>query len=199
MKHLIGVYDYTVVLTYFSLFSAVFGMIHAIKGNFAAGVLALMLCGFFDAFDGMVARTKKDRTEDEKNFGIQLDSLCDVIAFGIFPAMLCYQMGVDGTLGMILICFYCMCAVIRLAFFNVLEANRQKTQGGINKYYRGLPVTASAIIVPIVYAVNTALPESAANAMWHLMLGVVGFLFIYDFKVKKPDYAKMLVRLVSHS
>lgn len=196
MKHLIGVYDYTVILTYFSLFSAVIGMIHAVKGNFALGMIALMLCGIFDAFDGMVARTKKDRTADEKSFGIQLDSLCDVVAFGIFPAILCYHMGVDGTLGIVLLCFYCMCAVSRLAFFNVLETNRQKTEGGINKYYRGLPVTSSAIIVPIVYVVNSALPASAANTLWHLMLGVVGFLFIYDFKVRKPDFAKMLQKVV---
>lgn len=198
MKHLIGVYDYTVILTYLSLFSAVLGMIQAVNKNFAAGIVALLLCGFFDAFDGMVARTKKGRTEDEKNFGIQLDSLCDVIAFGVFPSMLCYHMGVDGTLGIVLICFYCMCAVIRLAFFNVLEATRQKTQGGINKYYRGLPVTSSAIIMPIIYVITRMTSAATANVLWHLMLGIVGFLFIYDFKVRKPDFAKMIGMIVGN-
>ena len=66
---------------------------------------------------------KKDRTDDEKLFGIQLDSLCDVVAFGAFPAVICYCMGVRGSLGMLAIGFYCVCGVIRLAYFNVVETN----------------------------------------------------------------------------
>ena len=148
---LIGVYDYTVILTYLSLFSAVFGMIRASQGGFTLAVVCLFFSGFCDAFDGIVARSKKDRTEDEKAFGIQLDSLCDVIAFGVFPAFLCYFMGVDGILGLLLAFFFSMCAVARLAFFNVLEAKRQKTEGGCNKTYRGLPVTSISLIFPVVY------------------------------------------------
>ena len=95
MKGLIGFYDYTVILTYLSLFSAVIGMDQAWRGEFTHAIICLFLCGFCDAFDGTVARTKKGRTDDEKTFGIQLDSLCDVIAFGVFPAFLCHFMG-DG-------------------------------------------------------------------------------------------------------
>ena len=71
MIKLIGFYDYTVILTYLSLFSAVFGMIQAIHGNYNLSVFCLLLSGVCDAFDGTVARTKKDRTEDEKAFGIR--------------------------------------------------------------------------------------------------------------------------------
>ena len=73
-------------------------------------------------FDGKVARSKKDRTDDEKAFGIQIDSLCDVVCFGIFPAMICYLLGVRGPIGLLLIAFYCINSVIRLAYFNVMEA-----------------------------------------------------------------------------
>lgn len=93
MIKFIGVYDYTVILTYLSLFSAVFGMICAVDGEFNTSIVCLLIAGICDAFDGTVARTKKDRTEDEKAFGIQLDSLCDVISFGVFPACLCHSMG----------------------------------------------------------------------------------------------------------
>ena len=142
MIHFIGVYDYTVILTYIGLISSVFGMTQAIHGDYKMAIFCLAFSGICDAFDGRIARTKKNRTEDEKNFGIQLDSLCDVVCFGIFPALICYLLGVRGTLGLIIIFFYCICAVIRLAFFNVLEAKRQKTEGGSNKVYRGLPVTS---------------------------------------------------------
>ena len=69
---LIGFYDYTVILTYMSLVSAVIGMICASRGSFGAGVICVMISGICDAFDGTVARTKKNRTPDEKSFGIQI-------------------------------------------------------------------------------------------------------------------------------
>ena len=146
MKKFIGFYDYTVILTYLSIVSAVFGMTLASKGHFFGAILCLLFSGLCDGFDGTVARTKKNRSEDEKNFGIQLDSLCDVVSFGVFPAYLCYCMGVNTVIGIILVCLFSLCAVIRLAFFNVLEAKRQKVEEGGNKTYRGLPVTSISII-----------------------------------------------------
>lgn len=195
MKGFIGFYDYTVILTYLSLFSAVIGMDLAYRGQFTGAVVCLFLCGFCDAFDGAVARTKKNRTEDEKAFGIQLDSLCDVIAFGVFPALICRFMGVDGILGMALVFFYCLCALIRLAFFNVLEANRQKVESGCNKTYRGLPVTSISIIFPLVYCLKWIFSEYAFMILLHVMLFVVGFLFILDFSVRKINFQKFLPTL----
>ena len=186
MFRLIGFYDYTVILTYASVISAVVGMIHAGQGKFGISILCLMMSGICDAFDGKVAMSKKNRTEDEKSFGIQLDSLCDVISFGVFPAFLCYFMGADGIPGIILVCLYCLCAVIRLAFFNVLEGKRQKTEGGSNKVYRGLPVTSISMIFPLVYLSRVFVTDFTYVVILHVMLAVVAFLFVLDFTVKKP-------------
>ena len=191
---LIGFYDYTVLLTYGSVVSAVMGMVQASKGSFTAAILCLMVCGICDAFDGMVARSKKNRTDDEKAFGIQLDSLCDVISFGAFPAFLCYCMGVDGVFGLICVCLYCLCAVCRLAFFNVLEAKRQQTEGGSNKYYRGLPVTSISMLFPLVYLFHGLFTAEVFALILHGMLLVVAFLFVLDFRVKKPDPKKLVAR-----
>ena len=195
MLRFIGFYDYTVILTYMSLISSVFGITQAIHGDYKQAIFCLAFSGICDAFDGRVARSKKNRTEDEKAFGIQLDSLCDVICFGVFPALICYLLGVRGTLGLFLVFFYCTCAVIRLAFFNVLEANRQKTEGGCNKEYRGLPVTSIAFILPLTFWLQFLLPEFWFLALLHLVLGVVGFLFIFDFKLKKPDLKMILIMI----
>ena len=191
---LIGFYDYTVILTYMSLFSACCGMVLANRERFTAAVLCLLLSGFCDAFDGVVARSKKNRTEDEKGFGIQIDSLCDAVSFGIFPAVLCYHLGVDGFAGLLILFLYCLCAVIRLAFFNVLESNRQKTEGGCNKTYRGLPVTSVSILLPIVWLFRRLMPVQAFLALLHVVLAVTAFLFVLDFSVKKPDWSKLLTR-----
>ena len=192
MLRFIGVYDYTVILTYLSLCSALTGMILSSRDSFTAAIICLMFSGFCDAFDGIVARSKKNRTEDEKAFGIQLDSLCDVVCFGVFPAYLCYHLGADGIVGLICIFLYCLCAVCRLAFFNVIEGKRQQTEGGANKFYRGLPVTAISIIFPALYWLRFLLPEEAYIAFLCLMLIVVAFLFILDISVKKPDWKKIL-------
>ena len=97
---MIGIYNYTVVLTYMSLCSSVFGMTQAIHGHFKIAIFCLALSGLCDMFDGKVARSKKDRTDDEKAFGIQIDSLCDVLSAGstwtnwsAFNCILLYQFG----------------------------------------------------------------------------------------------------------
>ena len=188
----IGVYDYTVILTYLSLISSIFGMTQAIRGDYKMAIFCLAMSGACDAFDGRVARTKKNRTEDEKNFGIQLDSLCDVICFGVFPAMICYLLGVRGPLGLPIVFFYCLCAVIRLAFFNVIEGKRQQSEGGCNKVYRGLPVTSISMLFPVVYLLRFLLPANAFIGVLCVMLALVAFLFVLDFSVKKPDWKKIL-------
>ena len=195
MIRLIGVYDYTVILTYLSLISSVYGMTQAIHGDYKAAILCLAISGICDAFDGRVARMKKDRTEDEKQFGIQLDSLCDVICFGVFPAMICYLLGVRGFLGLVLVSFYCICAVCRLAFFNVLEGKRQKEEGGCNKTYRGLPVTSISFILPILFWLQFLMSDFAFVVLLHLVLLVVGFLFVLDFPLKKPGFKTILLMI----
>ena len=188
----IGFYDYTVILTYLSLVSSVFGMTRAIHGDYKLAIFCLAFSGICDAFDGRVARTKKNRTADEKNFGIQLDSLCDVVSFGVYPAFLCYCMGMDGVVGVMILCLYSICAVIRLAFFNVMEEKRQQTEDGSNKVYRGLPVTSISMIFPAVYfGFRFWLPGKGFTVLLHGMLLVTGFLFIQDFPVKKPDFSRL--------
>ena len=187
MLKLIGFYDYTVILTYLSLISSVLGMVLAHRGSFMWAVVCLMVSGVCDAFDGTVARSKKNRTEDEKAFGIQLDSLCDVVCFGVFPAYLCHCIGIRSIAGILLLCGYCVCAVIRLAFFNVLEAKRQKVEEGSNKVYRGLPVTSAAILFPLVLSLRRFLPPVLFAVLLHILPVVTAFLFILDIPVKKPS------------
>lgn len=183
----IGFYDYTVIMTYISLISSILGMTRAIHGDYKTAIFCLAFSGICDAFDGRIARTKKNRTDDERAFGIQLDSLCDVICFGIFPAMICYLLGVRGTLGGILVIFYTLCALIRLGFFNVLEAKRQETETGATKVYRGLPVTSIAFVLPLAFWLQFVLPDFVFMILLHVILLMVGFFFILDFPLKKPS------------
>ena len=190
---MIGYYNYTVVLTYISLASSVFGMTQAIHGRFKTAILCLAISGLCDMFDGKIARTKKDRTEDEKAFGIQIDSLCDVVCFGAFPALICYLLGVRGPIGIAAIILYCVNSVVRLAYFNVMEAkNALVTETG-EKYYRGLPITSMAIVLPLVFMVQFFVPDYIFRLCLVLALIIVGILFVVDFKLKKPNNATLAV------
>ena len=88
---MLGIYDYTVVLTYVSLMVSIGGMMLSVNGHLNLAVLCLAISGLCDMFDGKIARTKKDRTEEEKCFGIQIDSLCDIVCFGVGPAIICWD------------------------------------------------------------------------------------------------------------
>lgn len=184
---LIGVYDYTVILTYISLVISLVGMSLAIEGSFRSAVFCLALSGLCDMFDGKIARSKKGRTDREKLFGLQIDSLCDCICFGVFPVMICYLMGVRGLIGWCCMGYYSICGVIRLAFFNVLETERQQVEDGANHFYHGLPITSIAIILPMVFIVQMPLDDKVFRILLYLMLIVVGTMFVVDFKLRKPD------------
>lgn len=182
----LGFYDYTVVLTYISLGISVFGITMALEGNFRMAIFCLALSGLCDMFDGKIARTKKNRTEDVKNFGIQIDSLCDVVCFGVFPAMICYCLGVNTPAGVAALIFYSIASVIRLAYFNVTEAKRQTQTEENRKYYQGLPITSMAIILPFLYLMRRYYMIHFLIVI-HIAVIIVGLLFILNIKVKKPQ------------
>lgn len=193
---MIGFYNYTVILTYMSLVTALTGMTFAYGGHFPLAIFCLALSGFFDMFDGKVARSKKDRTDDEKLFGIQLDSLCDAVAFGAFPSFLCYSMGARGTLGIIAIGFYCICGVIRLAYFNVTETNNFFSGENHEKIYHGLPITTIALVYPLVFLTGFFLDEKVFYVVLTAMMFIMGTLFIADFQIKKPGGKKLAILVI---
>ena len=185
---MIGFYSYTVVLTYLGLASAAMGMILTFQGFAKYALFCLAFSGLCDMFDGKVARLKKDRTEDEKRFGIQIDSLCDVVCFGAFPMILCYSIGMRGPAGISILVFYLIAGVIRLAFFNVMEEKRQDETDEARKYYQGLPITSIAIILPLFCTLRPLLGHRFLSEL-HICILTVGLLFIINFPLRKPGCA----------
>jgi CDP-diacylglycerol--serine O-phosphatidyltransferase len=192
---MIGFYSYTVVLTYLGLASSAIGMILTFQGFAKYALFCLAFSGLCDMFDGKVARMKKDRTEDEKRFGIQIDSLCDVVCFGAFPMILCYSIGMRGPAGISILVFYLIAGVIRLAFFNVMEEKRQEETDEARKYYQGLPITSIAIILPLFCTLRPLLGHRFLSEL-HICILTVGLLFIINFPLRKPGW-KMLTLLVA--
>jgi CDP-diacylglycerol--serine O-phosphatidyltransferase len=134
-----------------SIFCGFFSILKSTSGGgphaFYQAALALFFAAFFDAFDGRVARL----TRTQSDFGVQIDSLADVISFGVAPAVLVYMWALQelGTIGLVASFAYCACGAIRLARFNVLAARGT----GSSKWFLGLPIPgAASMIVALVVA-----------------------------------------------
>ena len=191
---MLGIYDYTVVLTYVSLMVSIGGMMLSVNGHLNLAVLCLAISGLCDMFDGKIARTKKDRTEEEKCFGIQIDSLCDIVCFGVGPAIICYCIGMRGPIGMVILMFYVLAGLIRLAYFNVMEEKRQNETSENRKYYQGLPITSMSVVLPLLFVVSLLFPEYKwFVVLLHIAMLTVGLLFILDFKFRKPTNRELVI------
>lgn len=181
---MLGFYNYTVILTYVGMLTAFSGILAACSGRERMSLICLVIAGLCDMFDGAVARTR-ERTPAEKRFGIQIDSLSDLISFGVLPGMILYCGSRD--MGSIMIAsFYVLCALIRLAFFNVMEEERQGQTDGSRTCYLGLPVTSSAIILPVAYALQ-AYSGGNGNMAGRFSLLAMAILFLLPVKVRKPQ------------
>lgn len=193
---MIGFYNYTVILTYISLISSVLGIFFAtgINGNSPHpeyAMICLMFSGLCDMFDGKVARTRK-RTESEKNFGIQIDSLCDLVCFGMLPPIIGYSIGMNSWIDLPILILFPLCAVIRLAYFNVAEEERQKSTSDVRKVYEGLPVTSVALILPLIYSFRHDIGDVFPTVYGTALL-LIALAFITRFKVKKPQFKTMCI------
>lgn len=183
-KKLLGYYDYTVILTYCGMLFSFFGLLQVISQSYGNAAFCLMLAGVCDMFDGAVASTK-DRNVSEKKFGIQIDSLSDLISFGVLPAIFVYMIfGKNAIVGLIASLFV-LCALIRLAYFNVLEEERQRQTSERRESYLGVPVTTIAVLLPAVYLLyDYRLCKSII--CFPLLLVIMGISFILPVEIKKP-------------
>ena len=215
---MIGFYDYTVLLTYFSLLSASMGIIVCLHGvgHPYYGVFFLLISGLCDTFDGRVARSKKNRTDREKAYGVQIDSLSDLVAFGVLPgcigiAMLRVSSRFSDVPSLkfmdredklvvypILLTFialvYILCALIRLAYFNVLEEERSREPHSHFTHYTGLPVTSAALIFPTVLLLQF-ITKRDLTLFYFVAMAAVAFLFVSPIRVKKPQLKGILVMI----
>ncbi len=175
---MIGEYNKSVIITYIGVILSIFGIFFALKNYFDASFLCLIFAGICDMIDGPVARKCK-RSESAKQFGVQLDSLADVFSFIAFPSVLClFLLGPEVGL----VCIpYVICGIIRLAWFNV-GANA----GNTLQYFQGLPVTYSALILPIYYLLTLILPGVFFVGGFAFLYVLIALAFVINVKIKKP-------------
>lgn len=184
-QKLLGFYNYTVILTYIGMLCGFAGILCILDGNDIHALLCLLLAGFCDMFDGAVASTM-ERSGAEKCFGIQIDSLSDLVCFGVLPALFAFSLDTASMTVRFAAGLYLLCTLIRLAYFNVDEQERQEISSGPREYYYGLPVTAAALFLPFIYSAGSV-SRFPASMLTALLLFFMSVLFLVPFRLKKPD------------
>lgn len=180
----IGKWNRSVILTYAGLGFAIAGIyLSFCAENLNYSMICLVAAGICDLFDGAVARKCK-RTEEEKQFGIQLDSLVDVMSFLALPVTIFIKAGMQEIYHIIIIMFFGICAIARLAFFNI-TAEVKKEDKPIS-FYRGLPVTYTALIIPLCYAFLLYSKKEWILTAFTILVPGIGMLNILDIPIKKP-------------
>jgi CDP-diacylglycerol--serine O-phosphatidyltransferase len=136
-----GIYLLPNLLTSLSLFFGFYSLISTINGEYYRGAVAILLASFFDILDGMVARA----TRTTSRFGLEYDSLSDLVAFGVAPGILAYLWALRpfGKWGWLASFLFVACAALRLARFNVQINTEEK------KEYKGLPSPVAAGMIAI--------------------------------------------------
>lgn len=183
-KKLLGYYDYTVVLTYCGMLCAFCGILRIINEDYWDAVFCLLLSGVCDMFDGTIAATKT-RMDNEKKFGIQIDSLSDLISFGVFPGLFVYMISGKNIFAGFIGALFVLCALIRLAYFNVQEEERQKKTGERRKSYLGVPVTTIAVFLPGIYLLYDY-RICRSLVCFPVLLVLMGIGYLLPVEIKKP-------------
>ena len=175
-KIFLGVYHPSVLLTYLGLSISLYGVFFS--KSFAFSLILLILAVLCDTFDGMVANAFQ-RNDLEKAFGVQIDSLSDLISFGVFPVQIYLQYFAKfGVVSFLLSVLYLLSVVTRLAYFNA--------SGGEKKdYFTGLAVTYASFFIPLygLFSIYFSIEKIFPGEILYALLA---FFFVFNCKMKKP-------------
>ena len=192
-------FNKSVLITYLGVISAVIAMYFAFtKMAFSDtcylrySLMFLIFAGICDMFDGKFARWCK-RTKEEKEFGIQLDSLADTINFICLPIVIMLSLGMNSIIDVLIYSLFAICGISRLGFFNI-NASLDKPV----KFYSGLPVTSTAIIYPVLGLLHGQIPEDIFKIIYISVTFIVSILFIAKIKVPKlKGFAYIIVPILA--
>src|SRR6185295_998180 len=196
-----------------NIFCGYYSIIATLRGNWDYAAILIGIGYIMDGLDGRIARMTKTASD----FGIQLDSIADVITFGAAPALLALSWGfgasegIDGNvakhvhqLGWVASFAFVVCGALRLARFNV--QTKKPSDTGSKRYFVGLPIPAAAgVIAAIVHFFKTPVQLGAA-LLWSLLILLLAFLMIstvrypsfkeFDVKKAKPSLALFVTAML---
>ena len=178
-----GIYILPNAFTTLNLFCGFFGIINAIDGNFDVAAIAILVACIFDSLDGKVARATNTTSE----FGIQYDSLADLVSFGLAPSLLMYLWAFKpmGRIGWLAAFLFTTCGALRLARFNTMAEETPSA------HFLGLPIpgAASMVAAMILFSIkSSSLPVENYRLGYLLTIYILSFLMVSS--IKYPSFKK---------
>jgi len=177
----LGMYIYILpnLMTVANLFCGFISLIFSIKGEFKYAAIAVVIAAVFDQLDGRLARL----THATSKFGAELDSLCDLVSFGLAPAMLMYLWALIpyGRVGMMICFLFLACGALRLARFNVQVDVVEKN------YFQGLPIPMAAGILTTSYLAFDEMgwaPDAWKGLLLLIMVTTMAFVMVSNFRYR---------------
>lgn len=169
------------VISLAGLLCALLGIYFAILGNFYFAVIGIIWAVLFDWADGIVARQIKGRTDQQKAFGGQLDSLIDVVSFGVFPAIFLLSYGKFNPWFLIGAFLIVATSTIRLSYFNIFGLVDNKT-------YLGLALDNNVIILSFIFLFERFMSHSTFSYILYGLLMV--FLMFNLAPIRTPKFSE---------
>ena len=209
-----------IAIGYYSMVESIRGMQAQDSAAFDRAALAIIFAMFFDALDGRIARM----TNTQSAFGRELDSLADVITFGVAPSFLAYLWGVREMwqsafpdfqerlmrFGLVICFLFLICGACRLARFNISINPQPRNPGRPDrKYFVGMPIPAGAGVLAAVVHFEEGSPIHSMwmSALWLGLIALVGFLMVsswrfwsgkeLDFNQRRPGRLLVLLALLA--
>jgi CDP-diacylglycerol--serine O-phosphatidyltransferase len=160
------------------LLSAVLGIYFAIGGNFPAAIIGVLWAVLFDWYDGIIARKMKNRTEVQGVFGAQLDSLIDIVSFGILPAIILLSYGNYNVLYIPGAFVIIATSAIRLSYFNVHGLIDSKT-------YKGLALDNNVLILAFVFLFESFFTHFTFSILLYVILMILSVFNLSSINTPK--------------
>lgn len=152
------------ILTIINAFFGLLAIINSIEEEYSTAAVFLIIAVLADFLDGKIARKLKKTTD----FGKELDSLADIISFGVAPCVFAYTIGNIEAMSIFVMLIFLACGMIRLARFNITNY----------EYFVGMPITMNGLIIPVLYFIGLE------NYLVYAMI-ILAFLMVSPFKFPK--------------
>ena len=158
------------IITLSNLLLGILSLTYTMNQQYQTAAILILAAVFLDGMDGKIAR----RLNVETNFGKELDSLCDLVSFGVAPALLVYDIYLQeiGVFGLLISLSYALCGAVRLARFNVMN---------IKTYFIGVPITIAGGIMSIAILLSNILPAF----IFPYLTVTLAYLMVSNFKIPK--------------
>jgi CDP-diacylglycerol--serine O-phosphatidyltransferase len=169
------VYALPNLLTSMNFLLGFLSLLASVEGRFERAAWAILLASIFDLLDGRVARL----TNTTSKFGVEFDSLCDLVSFGVAPAILMYYCALKpfGRGGIVVAVIFGLCGALRLARFNVMAEVLPKS------YFQGLPIPMASLTICTAYFFSRELRLNVERSHFFLALtAALGLLMVSTFK-----------------